>query len=304
MNNQEILQKQIQKDLNEQNIVFEPIDKGVMNKVYTVKTPETEYILRSDTAEESRFELEAWAMDEARKRGVPNPKAIKTNTINLENEEKINYMIQEKLSGKALSEDFPENINELLKEAGKKLKLMHSIKLNRYGHLTPERKGVVRSWPEFLFFHFKSSNSDYLDALDFLTSDEIDKATYLINERISNFNLKQGYMLHVDLRLDHIFYNNNEIEGFIDFQNVGSGDPLYDIATFDFYNETIYLDKDYTSPLIEGYGLDLNDETKEALVFYKLCLAIWKITGRIKSKREDTVPRVRELARSYIEFLS
>ncbi len=303
MDNLDILIEKVKKDLNEDNLTLNPIEKGVMSKVFLVKTSKNEYILRSDTADQSRYPLEAWAMGKVREIGVPTPKALVTDTINISDSEKINYMIQEKLLGSALSDDFPSNITHVLEQTGEKLRLIHSLKLDRYGHLTPEKIGVVRSWPEFMFYHFKSSNSDYLEKVDFLTSRELDKATYLINERISSFNLKQGYMLHVDLSLDHIFHINGQLEGLIDFQNVGSGDPIYDIATFEFYSETKYPDKNYSSPLISGYGLKVDNTVKDALTFYKLCLAIWKVTGRIKAERKDTVPRVQALIKQYINEL-
>ncbi|MDC0449141.1 phosphotransferase [bacterium] len=303
MNNQQILFDEVKKYLDSTDVAFEPIDKGVMSKVFNVTTTRDNYILRYDTAEESRYPLEARAMDTAREKGIPTPKSIRTSTIDLENNKKINYMLQERLYGKALSDDLPSNIDKLLEQTGVMLKKLHSIKTERFGHLRPDRVGVVRSWPEFMFYHFKSSNSDYLEEVDFLTTKELDKATYLINDRLSRFNLKQGYMLHVDLSLDHIFHYKDEVEGLIDFQNVGSGDPLYDIATFEFYSETKYPDKEYSLPLIKGYGLNVDSKVKEAITFYKLCLAIWKITGRIKSKREDSVPRVHELTKEYIKEL-
>ncbi len=301
--NLEALIDQVKKELGTDSVTLEPVNKGVMSKVFVVKTNHDDFILRFDKAAQSRYPLEAWAMDKVREIGIPTPRSISTGTIELGPEEKINYMLQEKLIGKALSDDLSANIEKVLEQTGEKLKLMHSIKLDRFGHVTPEKVGIVRSWPEFIFYHFKSTNSDYLEEVDFLTAEEIDKATYLINERISNFNLNQGYMLHVDLSLDHIFCSNEELEGIIDFQNVGSGDPLYDIATFEFYSDTDYPDKNYSTALLKGYGLERTKEVNASLAFYKLCLAIWKVTGRIKAKRESSVPRVRELVKVYIKEL-
>lgn len=295
--NIQIIEALIKKCIGDKKFILEPINKGVVSKVYEIKTQNNNYIIRYNTASESRYELEKWALETVSKVKVTVPNVLFTGTEKIDETNNLNYVIQEKLQGIALSDDFPPSIDAILVQAGKYLRNIHSIKTNRFGHMTPRKEGIVRTWPEFLFHHFKSSHSDFLDSAGFLPSQEINQISDIIISKLSSLNIKDGKMLHGDFSLDHIFYKDEQITGIIDFENVASGDPLYDIATFEFYNETNYPDKDFTTALLVGYGIKSSAEVKNLIDYYKLVIGFAKIANRIRDGKQNTVPRVREILR-------
>lgn len=148
--------------------------------------------------------------------------------------------------------------------------------------------------------YYKSATTDHLQSVNFLPDKTLTKITDLINSYLSNLNLTKGYLLHGDISLEHIYKVSGDTY-FIDFENCTSGDPLFDIAIFDFYNNYKYPTKNYTDLFLKGYNSQVNYKT---ITLYKLINAIKKSSDRIKSNRLNTIHKVKRLIVKYFYELS
>ncbi|WP_262057275.1 phosphotransferase family protein [Streptomyces sp. STR69] len=57
---------------------------------------------------------------------------------------------------------------------------------------------------------------------------------------------------HGDLQIAHVFVDDDEVTGIIDWSEAGRGDPLYDLATFTLGHE------DHLDDVLAGYGTDVD----------------------------------------------
>ncbi|MFG3114147.1 phosphotransferase family protein [Streptomyces sp. NPDC048197] len=73
---------------------------------------------------------------------------------------------------------------------------------------------------------------------------------------------------HGDLQIAHVFIDDNDITGIIDWSEAGQGDALYDLATLTLGHE------DHLSDVIAGYGTDVDLDVIRAWWSLRSLLAV------------------------------
>jgi len=231
--------------------------------------------------------VEAWALHKVGEIGVPAPKLF---VIDLTEEHfRGAYIILEAASGVPLSHHMVSKgvRQQILREAGRYLKLIHSISLEGFGVLEirkGEPLGAHQSWCEAMMEGLDETFKviEYHRLLDQATLDWCRMRMDQLGDVLPAGG--EGRLLHGDLSQSHIFANNNQakLAGFIDFGCAWAGDPFWDLSLLGYDSG-----KDNLSYLLEGYALEprLKKELERIFPFYIILHALHMIRyGDISGK--------------------
>ncbi|MDQ7021798.1 MAG: aminoglycoside phosphotransferase family protein [Candidatus Dojkabacteria bacterium] len=193
--------------------------------------------------------------------------------------------------GKALLEMSPLDLR-VLKDAGADLAKLHTISADGFGYVREfgtEGKPIGED-PSYSYhlmesLRYKAPFSDKLDVLkkfNLLKEKEIYAIVDFIDSNKKYIEIEHGVLMHGDYSKDHIFYKNNKYSGVIDWDGIGVGTGIYDLAQFSIQNTKKELDA-----LLEGYLIDSkykdDSEFRERLFIEELLFVIPKL-AKIKIK--------------------
>jgi fructosamine-3-kinase len=252
----------IKKYFGVQDFSFEEVsDKGDA-RVFIVNIKNKKYVVRIVNGAEESFSLEnnIFALKELEGFDVA-PGLISSGTIG-----GVRYSIESFLKG---AKKEVVDISFL-----KKLRKVHSITSKKCGYV---RSGV-ENWRNFIkkkfivkgmksFLKYSPGGKEIID--------------YLVNcvPKCKNFSL-----LHGDLSLYNILFNKKDSFLF-DFEDCFFGDKNYDLGYF-YYMHGI---SDSNWKKIEAMGYD-----KKGVLYYALCVFIWKISKLPKGKIKKRIIRLKE----------
>lgn len=287
---------------------------GIVNDVFFVSTSEGEVVLRISPNRWCRFEAERWCFKECQKIGVPVPKVLTIGKIELPNfSYPLTYSILERIPGRplklpylpwlirsnlvtrvlnALSPDF----RKILKESGKLLAKIHSIKTKRFGWLTKPEIGMQSSWKEFILSLISEENFTVLLNAKLLGYKGREIIIKLFKNQMNLFDLNEGRLLHGDWSTENIIVMNGKIGGIIDFEDAISGDPFYDLAI-----PTLYADivghQHYTQELLSGYEIKPDETFRRKISLYQLAAAISRMAWAHKEGLNENARLLRKWIR-------
>lgn len=272
---------------------------------FRVKTEEGTYYVRTG-GKKSSYDLEHHVIKLLRERGVKTPIPIADN-VNLE-QYPFTFSILKEVPGINLWNVPTNQWPLILDEVGKQLAILYSIPITGYGTLSTKAfreegklMGKKESWYDFL----KSSIDKKLAKLNTINEEskgfknsplpnkQRDKLLDILNrseelysrlERIKSKLELPGVLFHRDLHADHIIIKGYKLEGILDFNNVSSGDPLRDMATFSTHHPG-----DYHRYLLEGSEVVFN---KDKFHLYRLIVSFGKIHYRYNHDYLHTNPDV------------
>lgn len=285
----------------------ERIIRGEANEVYLIKVDSGgEYILRISHGSSYSFSSEKWVIGECQKSGVPVPEIVYVEDYE-EGGEKYSACVMERLQGKSVDELKRENqwtiqeVRPILVRAGKTLARLHEIATKKFGQVNQEGVGRFDTWYEFLSRHkIKSENHKRILEARGLDPKIVDLVYEVIESHKQVLESTEPHLLHGDFGYDHIFVRDGEITGIIDFGSAKSGDPVYDLAWWDFFHQ----DKESLRALEEGYKeigkLGENYELKRHL--YKLYLCLQLLGYYDDTQNEQGMKIVEREIRSGIEY--
>ncbi len=252
---------------------------GEANEVYDVTTTSGEaVIVRVSHEEYEAFGKEKWAIEQCQKVGVPVPKVLLVEDVRTDGKFR-SICILEKLKGEPLMERVrddsidKQNRDTILKETGKLLSKIHSVKTKKFGWLDENGCGHQDSWTEFILKRTKDTKR-YKEVAAKINLDPslIDRAAEILTQHQDVYSQVEPRLLHGDLGFEHIFVDGSNITGIIDWGNAASGDPIHDFAWWNFFHK----DDETGLLLMEGYeNKDLfKSEFALKLNLYKLYLSL------------------------------
>lgn len=212
-------------------VTFRKVEKGVMTDKYLITSlnphnKEENFIIRIyPKGRESILKYEPEILNQAYERGVKVPKLIgSSNDYNLEG---VNYLIYKYLPGRSLDEVYPSMDNHekkiLIKEIVSNLFNLSKIECNKYGPLDRELIGENESWKSFLLESWTDGKS-LLEKKIGLKDSFISKFNSAFHSESSKLFYKND-LVWLDFHPQNIIVNDfNGLEGFIDFEEVVSGD--------------------------------------------------------------------------------
>ncbi len=238
---------------------------GEANEVYDVAASgEQHVILRISPHGHPDFQQEIWAINEAKKVGVPAPTILLVKYVKVADEDR-SMCLMEKLDGEPLERggiDFgeldPDLQRDLIRQGGEILSRIHSIETQGVGWIIGEGKGQYASSDE-LINHLMGKRKQLEDVADAAGLDraQIGQALDIIESFRSWYRGIKPHLNHGDYGHKHFMMQDNIITGILDWGGVRSDTPIYDIAMWDYwfgeYIPTEWLKEGYTNKsLFEG----------------------------------------------------
>lgn len=224
---------------------------GQVNEVYDVGLESGEnVIVRVSRRGGDILEHERWALDEARKTGVPTPITLLIEHITL-GQDMIGITVQEKINGvplALLSEEIEKQ--RVLGKIGTVISKINEVRTIGYGWTSTEGQGMYVNWDQYITRIL--SKSDRL--LEVASRNKIDQTIIVRALKIIEDNkgvyAGDARLVHRDLGPNHFLLEDGQIIGVIDFENCIGGDPVYDLARWDL----LYGQEYSTDAIKEGYS--------------------------------------------------
>lgn len=226
----------------------EPIDGSSGRLACRVVLDGRSLIFKSSTEPDDPIPVvaEAWGLEQARLIGVPGPRVI---ALDIERRRfPSDFLLLEEIPGADLSElmnprdyRFEDPVTKsLLAQTGALLRRLHSRRTEGFGPIDPERlQGKCSNWHEAMVSRVERRLRS-LHETSPLNSSLLAKVWDLLDERASEL---EGYrdprLIHGDFQRGHVIVDpeRTEVIGFIDYEDVSSGDPVWDLATFSKWEE-------------------------------------------------------------------
>lgn len=227
--------------INKKFASYERIVAGEVNEVYLVTLTDQQQVILRIGHNEKDFQAETWAIEQARKQGVPTATILAIGTIPTETKQ-LSYSIQTPLSGTSLdillwSERIaPARAQQLTVQAGALLAKIHAVSTTGYGQIDHLGNGAYPSLADWTTAHLaKEQEYQELFARHGLDTATLEKSLTILHDA-PNILHATPQLLHMDYGPKHIFVDNDDcITGIIDFEGANSGDPVLDFASWDYW---------------------------------------------------------------------
>ncbi len=246
----------IKKDFGFEIADIKRVAKAYQSEVYKALTPQKETIFIKKDKVPKRLEIEIQGYRIFKDLGIPvpeviayqeNPPTIKKPTIIISAARGVN------LENTNPSE---QEESKIYKSWGDVARRINGLKIKGFGPITlinNTLQGKYKTYQEFV----ASPENNYEDVIRrlvehrLLTDEELQKLKEIIKE-INNLKINQGFLLHRDMKPDHIFVEQDRITGIIDLARLEAGDPRNEIA-----KSLLLLSEKQQNYFKRGYGSDL-----------------------------------------------
>lgn len=249
------------------DVQVQPVDEGISTSVYRIVSGSDTFYFRI-APEDENYTPEVTVHEWLLQRGLPVPRIIHYENFN----EQLgrSFMIVGEIPGKPLNATgdsvSPAQLEEVLFSAGAALAQINSIPLEGFGWV--EREGPVvdkvkgeHSTYKAFMTHELGENVNTLVGKGLIDGTRKRRITELTTRLLPLLDYEQGYLAHADLDIGHIYVHEGKFSGFIDFGDIRSTDPYYDLAHFQVQGERVFpfLLKGYSSVtmLPDDFGLRL-----------------------------------------------
>jgi len=268
-------------------------DAGVSTEVYKlIRDKDVFYLRIADEGE--NMSSEALVHKLLTEKGVKVPKVLCCEDFN----KKLgrSYMITSEIVGVPLKKD-KKATRESLLEVGKQLALINSIPVKGFGWLdrnkpnAQELVGCYSTYEEFALNQERISNMlDYLVEKGVFSRPLSEKYLCYVNDNKNLLaNCDQAYLAHGDFSIPHIFFQNGEYVGIIDFGDIRCTSIYHDLAHFYTYN------REYFEGVLEGYKTvkKLESDCMSKIEFVAMLFAVgklWWVAKNIPKKLTSVHP--------------
>lgn len=225
----------------------------VGNEDFMLETGAGDFVLKAGAA--GGLFAEAAACERVRAAGVSAPEIVGVERELLP----MPFLLMRRIPGGP-----PESATDpVFREAGRQLRLTHSLPAQGFGYLTENSVGPYQRWAEFTAEPL-STLEEMVDN-QLLGSDVADRLRSCV-DKYRDAVAYEGppVLLHGDLHPRHVFTNGGRLTGIIDWGDVAAGDPRLDLARFTKGGA------DSLPTLLEGYGIALTPELSITMTVYRL----------------------------------
>jgi len=213
-----------------------PLKGGEWSAAYKFSLGDSSFVIRLSHTPENfhRDRISAeWSSP-----ALPIPKIIE-----LGSQQNQHYAISPFYPGEAFEMMPVDDLRQTIPGFLSMMTAMQSVNLDSFdgfGTLTPAGKGEFSSWPEALL----DVNSDRPDNLNHGWKEALSKTPkaqqqydqfYKQLTRLVQYCPGQKSLIHSDLLYQNLLVHNHKISAVLDWGCAMFGDPLYDIAMFDFF---------------------------------------------------------------------
>lgn len=273
-------------------IDLDKIINGETNEVFSVKTKdELEYIFRfAHNKERNPFLKEAWVLRRCNDRGVPVPKILLIDSF--KDRGKTVYVCAEsKIRGVGLGELADtisrKKVEDILKQAGKVFRKIHSIKTEGFGDLNEFGEGKCSSVVKLITDFGVSLEGKVLTELKKKHDDLVlvKKAYKILHDNQKDIYVSSPFVIHNDISPDHIIVYDNKVSGIIDFESAKGADPILEFTRWDFKFSKRYP----ITCFLEGYGYKKIKDFKKRFNYWMLFRLLLSLRYCIDEKKKDGI---------------
>lgn len=243
----------------------ERVAGSVENVDFLVRTDVGDVVVK--VGEASGFAAEMWALDRVRSAGVLAPKVI-ASELDEPTLLARPYIVLGCVPGNPVAS--PISDPAVARETGRQLRRAHTVHLDGFGHLRNaaasglgQPRGPHSTWADFV-----AGPLQYLpemtahEVLDQCLATRIRSALHDYADGVAYSG--PGVLLHGDLKAGHLFTSEGKLTGIIDWGDVLSGDPLFDLAPL------VASDPTMLPGLLDGYGIELTKQTAIRMRLYRI----------------------------------
>jgi hygromycin-B 4-O-kinase len=161
------------------------------------------------------------------------------------------------------------------------MQTIHSVQVDGFGQLDCYGRGEVDSWQYFLTLPLSGISQCVarLRPSSAVDAELVTKAGILLSALSSGISMNSARLLHGDLTPNNILVMESTISGILDWGDALGGDPLYELALFEFFcghRPFLALLAEYQK------NMTLNNSSDcRALDCYRLNIAINKLNWRV-----------------------
>lgn len=223
------------KTLNQKILSVQNVSRGYENNVYIVRSDTDTTVLRIPKKSAPLFSgkhqllREYWAIKAWKKLHIPMPKILV-----LDYSKKIalfDFVIETFIPGNHadILKSNREESKPIMRRLGYYLKKMHTVRTKKYGLLRAYKVGEKNTWrdavlPEIQRICAKMSKKKMLPV------SKIQKIKNYFDKNSDVLQFNTPRLIHNDIYEENIILRNGKISGIIDFGDVYSGDPIFDVA--------------------------------------------------------------------------
>jgi len=176
-----------------------------------------------------RLKVEAWALAQAKSRGVNTARVLDYYRDSGERE----VLMLERIHGRHLLWRASQENFKCMYEVGTQVALLNNVPFhyNRgWGWIDPASMiGISKSWQSFLLFYVQTYHEQFVRK-NILEEKHLQKVYSAISS--INLDISEPRLVHRDIKPSNIIKDNNGKIWISDWENAILGDSLYDIATF------------------------------------------------------------------------
>jgi aminoglycoside phosphotransferase (APT) family kinase protein len=207
---------------------------GTSTPVYRVHRDGTTYYLRLAEGPEANLAPEALAHDLLRDRGVRLPEVVHFESFNQDVRRSV--MVTTEIPGRSLAEHHRGiDVSGVVAAAGRDLAIISGIDVAGFGFVRRDRPDVGRlegEVPTLRAFALGDLEAQLAVLPRFLNAAEIEAVRCVVTSCQAWLDAEQATLAHGDLDATHIFHQDGEYTGIIDFGEIRGADPLYDLGHF------------------------------------------------------------------------
>ncbi|MCY6369044.1 phosphotransferase [Clostridium ganghwense] len=215
--------------MKQKPIKIDRMNLGFINMVYNVKLNDNEVIVRINNNSEIFQGLEG-NLNRLKEIGVPVPRLLYSDLS--KDKYDFAYTILEKIPGYDLRYEIENMSLDEMTDIAEKV-VMYQKKVGRlflgkgFGRCNIGERGKYNSWTEVLDNELIKLKPNIDKVMDLKYSSKI---VELFNNYKEYFNGIESKCFLDDISLKNVIINNGKLQGFIDFDWVCYGDPLYNVA--------------------------------------------------------------------------
>ncbi len=229
---------------------------GEVNEVYDVELKgHNNVVVRIHKSDEAAFLKEKWAIEQCQLVGVPVPAILLIKHIQ-GTDGILSFCVQERLKGDTVERgkvkmwDIDKNqLKILMNKAGELLAKMHTIPIVGFGSLDEHGRATHKTFVEKMIGGPGRVTRFLEMGRDLNVEGQVKKAVEILAERTPKYKDLKPTFNHGDFSPKHVMYEGNEVTGILDFGDVQSHAPIFDIVRWEYW----YGDSEILKWLKEGY---------------------------------------------------
>jgi aminoglycoside phosphotransferase (APT) family kinase protein len=284
-----ILAHVFQKEL----IGVERVPEGVSTRVYRVLFPHETFYLRILPEEQASFAPEIFVLSQLRQKQVKVPEVLY-----FEHRHEIlqrSIMLTTEVKGQSISQSrflTRTELEQITEEAGRDLAIINALPVEGFGWVKREQAEVISLRAECpdqrgFALEFWEADLAYL-AQHVLSATERTRLAAILVQYDEGLDDTQAYLAHGDFDTTHIFQDQGQYTGIIDFGEIRGANRYYDLAHF-HVRDGEALPLPLLPALIRGYKqiTHLPTEADQHMRFMSLLINVRTLARALQKRPSD-----------------